>query len=675
MEKREIRMPLSRKIAVLVTVFALSLSAALIAMSYFYYRNEMLEDYEAFAMKIARIAASQLNPDKIRTYLDTGEPDEKYEQAYRILCQIREEGGVEYLYVVKPELEEVWYVLDTDPSEGAIPLGFHEPYYEGAFAENAGRMANGEPVPPIVSNEEYGWLMSVYYPMRTSAGEPAGYVGVDILMNEVREELQTFAEQMIMLMLVLSLVFLVIMIFASHKMISSPIRKLSSAAGKLVEAEQSGEVADTEIFNGVTIRSQDEIGDLYQSLSQMEKDMNAYIRDKLESTARSERISAEMSLANKIQAAMLPHVFPPFPDREEFSLYATMDPAREVGGDFYDFFLIDEDHLGLVMADVSGKGVPAALFMMIAKTILQSCAMLGRSPAEVLSSTNEALCSNNQVEMFVTAWVGILEIPTGRLTASNAGHEYPVLKAPGGSFDLLKDRHSLPLGCMGNVKYTEYELQLEPGAKLFLYTDGVPEASDSENSMFGKERMLSALNEVPDADPEQTLKQVRHAVDVFVKDAEPFDDMTMLCIDYKGVKPEMVCDELRTEASVENLSRVLAFLKQKLETLHCSVKSQGQIVVAAEEVFVNIAQYAYAPGTGDALIRVNSGEDLRDVSITFIDWGIPFNPMAKPDPDVTLPAEKRSIGGLGIFMTKKLMDDVSYEYSDGRNVLTMRKKL
>ena len=675
MEKRTIRMPLSRKIAVLVTVFALSLSAALIATSYLYYRNEMLEDYETFAMNIAGIAASQLNPDKIQTYLDTGEPDEEYEQAYRTLCQVRENGGVEYLYVVKPELEEVWYVLDTDPSEGAIPLGFHEPYYEGAFAENAERMANGEPVPPIISNEEYGWLMSVYYPMRTSAGEPAGYVGVDILMNEVKEELHTFAEQMIVLMLVLSSVFLAIMIFASHKMIASPIRKLSSAAGQLVEAEQSGEVADTEIFSEVTIRSRDEIGDLYQSLSLMEKDMNAFIRDRLESTVRSERISAELSLANRIQAAMLPHVFPPFPDREEFSLYATMDPAREVGGDFYDFFLIDEDHLGLVMADVSGKGVPAALFMMIAKTILQSCAMLGRSPADILSSTNEALCSNNQVEMFVTAWVGILEISTGRLTACNAGHEYPVLKAPDGGYELFRDRHGLALGCMSDVKYTEYELQLKPGAKLFLYTDGVPEATDSENTMFGKERMLSALNEVPDADPERTLKQVRHAVDDFVEDAEPFDDLTMLCLEYKGVKPGIVRGELRTEASVEKLPQVLAFLKQKLEALHCSVKSQGQIVVAAEEIFVNIAQYAYAPGTGDALIRVNSGEDLRDVSITFIDWGVPFNPLAKPDPDVTLPAEKRSIGGLGIFMTKKLMDDVSYEYSDGRNVLTLRKNL
>ena len=231
MEEKKFRMSLSRKMAVLVTVFTLALSAALIAMSYFYYRNEMMEDYERFAMNIGAIAASQLNPDKIQGYLESGEADEEYERAYRTLCQIRENGGVEYLYVVKPELEEVWYVLDTDQGQGAIPLGFHEPYYEGAFAENADNMARGERIDPIISNEEYGWLMSVYYPLRTSAGEPAGYVGVDILMNEVKEELHTFAVQMIILMLILSTVFLVVMIVISHRMVTNPIRRLSSAAG------------------------------------------------------------------------------------------------------------------------------------------------------------------------------------------------------------------------------------------------------------------------------------------------------------------------------------------------------------------------------------------------------------------------------------------------------------
>ena len=211
-----------------------------------------------------------------------------------------------------------------------------------------------------------------------------------------------------------------------------------------------------------------------------------------------------------------------------------MDPTKEGGGDFYDFFLVDDDHLCMVVADVSGKGVPAALFMMASKIILQSCAMLGGSPAEILTKTNEAICSNNQEKMFVTVWLGILEISTGKLTAANAGHEYPALKRPDGTFELIKDKHGFVIGGMEGMKYKEYELTLEKGTKLFLYTDGVPEATDAGSKMFGTERMLAALNEHPEAAPEQLLKNVRHAVDGFVKEAEQFDDLTMLCIEYKG---------------------------------------------------------------------------------------------------------------------------------------------
>ncbi len=246
-----------------------------------------------------------------------------------------------------------------------------------------------------------------------------------------------------------------------------------------------------------------------------------------------ERITTELQMGSRIQASMLPHEFPPFPDRREFNIFASMDPAKEVGGDFYDFFLIDEDHLCLVIADVSGKGVPAALFMMISKVILQSCAMLGQSPAEILRKTNDALCSGNQEEMFVTVWVGILEISTGRITAANAGHEYPALMQDG-RFALRKDKHGLFIGGMEDMVYKEYELRLKPGDKLFLYTDGVPEATDASDAMFGLDRMLTALNEAPDAAPRAILENVRRAVDQFVKDAEQFDDLTMLCLEYNG---------------------------------------------------------------------------------------------------------------------------------------------
>ncbi len=244
----------------------------------------------------------------------------------------------------------------------------------------------------------------------------------------------------------------------------------------------------------------------------------------------------ELNMASQIQASMMPSTFPAFPDRSEFDIYATMEPAKEVGGDFYDFFLIDEDHLCLLIADVSGKGVPASLFMMASKIIIASCAMLGSSAAEILTKTNEAICSNNKKEMFVTVWLGILEISTGRITAANAGHEYPVIGRAGGAFEVLKDRHGLVIGAMEGVKYKEYELSLSPGDKLFIYTDGVPEATDAENGMFGMERMVTALNEAKDAAPKDVLEKVRQRVSGFVENAQQFDDLTMLCLEYKGSK-------------------------------------------------------------------------------------------------------------------------------------------
>ena len=281
-------------------------------------------------------------------------------------------------------------------------------------------------------------------------------------------------------------------------------------------------------------RTGDEVELLAESFATLSHKTVEYMGEIVQVTAEKERIGTELALATDIQAAMLPHIFPAFPNRDEFDIYASMNPAKEVGGDFYDYFLIDDDHLGLVIADVSGKGVPAALFMMASKIILQSVAMLGNSPAEILTKTNEALCSNNEAEMFVTVWMGILELSTGRLTAANAGHEYPALKLPNGQFELYKDKHGFVIGNMPEYRYKEYELTLEPGAKIFVYTDGVPEATNAQKELFGTQRMIDALNEQPEITPQEILQNVRTSVNNFVEDAEQFDDLTMLCLEYKG---------------------------------------------------------------------------------------------------------------------------------------------
>ena len=255
-----------------------------------------------------------------------------------------------------------------------------------------------------------------------------------------------------------------------------------------------------------------------------------YEKQRLESS----RLETELNMASNIQADMLPNIFPAFPERDEFDIYASMDPAKEVGGDFYDFFLLDDSHLGMVMADVSGKGVPAALFMMVSKIVLQQYTVQGLSPRDALEASNRTICANNREEMFVTVWLGVLDIETGRLTAANAGHEYPAIGKAGKGFSLLSDKHGLVIGAFEHSKYREYEVQLEPGDAVFLYTDGVPEATNAREELYGTDRMLAALNRSPDAAPEALLKSLRADVDAFVGSAPQFDDLTMLCLRYNG---------------------------------------------------------------------------------------------------------------------------------------------
>ncbi len=313
-----------------------------------------------------------------------------------------------------------------------------------------------------------------------------------------------------------------------------PLKKIQETIQTYRETKESGPVVES--MSKISFHN--EIGRLSEDVSNLALSIDDYTEQIATISAEKERIGAELSVANRIQTSMLPSTFPPFPDRAEFDIFASMEPAKEVGGDFYDFFLIDEDHLGIVIADVSGKGVPAALFMMASKIIIANNAKMGKSPAQIMSDSNTSIMSNNPEEMFVTAWVGVLEISTGKLTAANAGHEYPFLKSPDGPFKVIKDKHGFIIGGMDGVKY-QYHLQLEPGSKFFIYTDGLAEATNADQKLFGSDRIGMALNAAADLNPRAILEKVTEAVDDFVQDAEQFDDLTMLCIEYRGpAKPE-----------------------------------------------------------------------------------------------------------------------------------------
>ena len=291
---------------------------------------------------------------------------------------------------------------------------------------------------------------------------------------------------------------------------------------------------DLQFFMEDEYRTGDEIEVLAESFANLSAKTLKYVDEVTRITAEKERIGAELNMATEIQASQLPRLFPPFPQRTEFDIYASMTPAKEVGGDFYDFFLVDDDHIALVMADVSGKGIPAALFMMVSRVLIKSRLQSGESPSLALENVNNQLCDGNTAGFFVTVWLAVLEISTGKGVAANAGHEHPALRRANGSYELVTYRHSVAVAALEDAPFKQHDFQLHPGDSVFVYTDGVAEAANSDNELYGTARMLEALNKDPDASAEQTLQNVMDGINAFVNGAEQFDDITMLCLKYLG---------------------------------------------------------------------------------------------------------------------------------------------
>ena len=390
-------------------------------------------------------------------------------------------------------------------------------------------------------------------------------------------------------------------------------------------------------------------------------------------TKKSERISTELNLASSIQANMLPNIFPAFPERDDFDIYATMSPAKEVGGDFYDFFMVDDDHLAMVIADVSGKGIPAAMFMVIAKTLIKDHAQLGLMPADVFTRVNRLLCEGNDAGLFVTAWMGIMDLNNGEMYYVNAGHNPPIIKHDG-KIEFLQCKPGFVLAGLEDYEYGEYQLFLDKGDKIFLYTDGATEATAVNNELYGENRLIECLkNLVSDISCEDALHAVRADIDRFVGEAEQFDDLTLLAFDFTPKNKEKDIIERTFDATTEKLHEVIGFVEEQLEGNDASMKAVMTITVALEEMFVNIAHYAYHDAPGKATIGVSFDGD--DAIITLKDNGIPFDPLAKEDPDVTAKAEDRQIGGLGIYMVKNSMDHCRYERRGSENYFEMRKNI
>ena len=378
-----------------------------------------------------------------------------------------------------------------------------------------------------------GWLLCTAINAEEIT-EPIGKVTAqsDKLFADARAkmtaEFKSLILHSILTILMIALLVSVIEYFISRT-ISKPIIKLTDTVKNTGEGD---------FDKKSEIDTRDEIGDLARGFNKMQDNLKRYTENLRTVTAEKERISAELNVATQIQADMLPRIFPAFPQKKEIDLFASMTPAKEVGGDFYDFFLIDEDHLALVIADVSGKGVPAALFMVISKTLIKNRAMQGGTPAQILTDVNRQLCEGNDADMFVTCWLGICELSTGRMTAASAGHELPAICGPDRRFALLKDKHGFVLAGMESTRYRDYEIQMERGGSIFVYTDGVPEATGVKGDMFGTDRMLEALNRCADKQPAVFIKEVGAAVNAFTGEAPQFDDITMVGMTWYGKSGE-----------------------------------------------------------------------------------------------------------------------------------------
>ena len=532
--KKKGRTTLRKKLLAGIIGFALALFLFIsLFVGFYYYRTEM-QEYSDNAYSYARTASDFIDGDRVLQYLDPDGPgiDEYYMEIMSFLVSALSENPVmKYYYVFVPYEDDLTYVWDAEGVEGSTPLGYTEEYMDGG-KEAVDAIYNKNPVQKVLvfNDETYGRISCAYYPIYDSSGEPVAVVGVDLAMEGIEHELLLYFLVIIASITIVSAVMIIIYYFLLNRMLVKPISELNKATKSMV-----GNLDKQEDFN-LNIHTNDEIEELAGTFKKTSEDLRKYIKELSAVTAEKERIGTELNVATRIQADMLPRIFPAFPKRAEFDLFASMSPAKEVGGDFYDFYLVDDDHIALVVADVSGKGVPAALFMVIAKTLIKTRALLGESPSQILYNVNNQLSEGNESSMFVTVWLAVIQLSTGKGLAANAGHEHPAIRRAGGEYELLVYRHSPAVAMMEGMKFPEHEFELHPGDNIFMYTDGVAEAVDPAYEQFGTDRMLEALNKDPDASAQKQTKTVRAAIDKFVGDAEQFDDITMLCLKYNGPK-------------------------------------------------------------------------------------------------------------------------------------------
>lgn len=449
--------------------------------------------------------------------------------------------------------------------------------------------------------------------------------------------------------IVFTILFIAIFILIK-KLVVQNIRRINKSLSK---------IANGDLNITVDVRDNEEFASLSNDINSTVETLKQYIEE------AKARFSKDLEIAKQIQHSSLPSVFPPYPNRKDFSIFANMYAAKEVGGDFYDFYLVDENHLAFVIADVSGKGIPGAMFMMTSKTLIKSHIESGLAVNDVFTNVNTQLCENNEAGMFVTAWMGILDLKTGIVKFANAGHNPPLVKHADGTFEYLKSKANFVLAGMDGIRYKEQEIQLEKGDKIYLYTDGVTEAHNDKNELYGEDRLLKCLNSVKDKSVDDICQKIKEDVELFVGTAEQFDDITMLCVCFNEETKDIA---ITVNPTMETVSQIAAFVEEEMEKLEISPKISMKLMIAVDEIYSNIIRYS---GASEATIKIEKTE--KELHLWFIDNGKPYNPLDAEEPDITISSEDRKIGGLGIFMVRKMLNNVEYKYIDGKNILKLTK--
>jgi len=585
--------------------------------------------------------ATTANYKRLRIEIFEKSIDIEAEKINKIITENEKDDFIEKLLSIKPTRNSS--VLLYSPDKNYVVS-------DGTFTkENIPWDINSDSF--IYKNQKYrhfiyyldnGWLLSVQIPEN------------EMFTQVTRQNIIFSTIMEISFGLLLVLVFLLI-----SRFINAPIKKLTKGVSQ---------IALGNLDMKIDIDSKDEIGQLAKTFNKMTSDLKKSIDENVHEREEKKRINTELSIAREIQLSFLKKNVMEFNQRNEFEIFADMNAAKEVGGDIYDFFLIDNDNLAVFIADVSGKGIPASLFMVRTKTLINNISY-DKSPKEVLEAVNKSLSVNNDACIFVTAIFGVYNIKTGKFTFVNAGHNPPLLKKKDGLFEYINTKPQLVLAVMNDTKYNEEEIILGKGDTLYFYTDGVTEAMNAEKELFGEDRLKEALNKYRSSYPNDLIYCIKGEVDNFTKGAEQSDDIAMLSLRIND--DNQTEKQISVDAETKQLNRVLNFITCESKKLKFNDEIQNKIEMAAEEIFTNIANYAYNNEGGKVKISVSIADGIK---ITFEDTGSPFNPTEHPAPDLDKPIKDREIGGLGLFMVKKLMDSVEYTRENDRNILIIRKK-